>query len=145
MRETAAMEFFDGDDMGSSNEGGWPLTRRAALAGTAAGALALASAGLAGCSVAGADANDMSSADDGLTDEQKKVHNQIVATYDVEKQAAIKEQLDAEYASGDYDETAPFVKADPFGTDALSCYVRFATSRAGIISHQTLRDRARAH
>lgn len=53
MKETAAMEFFDGDDMESSSEGG--------------------------C-----------------------------------------------------DETAPFVKVDPFGTDTLSCYVRFATSRAGI-------------
>lgn len=139
------MEFFDGDDMGSSNEGGWPLTRRAALAGTAAGALALASAGLAGCSTAGADANDMSNADDGLTDEQKIVHNQIIATYNVEKQAAIKDQLDAEYAAGDYDETAPFIKADPFGTDTLSCYVRFAISRAGITLRQTPRDRARAH
>lgn len=130
------MELFDGDDMGLSNEGGWPLTRRAALAGTAAGALALASAGLAGCSAAGADANDMSNADDGLTDEQKKVHNQIVATYNVEKQAAIKEQLDAEYAAGGYDETAPFVKADPFGTDTLSCYVRFATTDLVAVTYE---------
>lgn len=104
-----------------------------------------ASAGLAGCSAAGADANDTSNADDGLTDEQKKLHNQIVATYNVEKQTAIKEQLDAECAAGGYDETAPFVKADPFGTNILSCYVRFATSRAGITSHRTPRDRARAH
>ena len=130
------MEFFDGDDIGSSNEGGWSLTRRAALAGTAAGALALASAGLAGCSAAGADANDMSSADDGLTDEQKKVHNQIIATYNVEKQAAIKEQLDADYAAGGYDETAPFVKADPFGTDTLSCYVRFATTDLVAVTYE---------
>ena len=130
------MELFDGDDMGSSNEGGWPLTRRAALAGTAAGALALASAGLAGCSAAGADANDMSNADDGLTDEQKKVHNQIIATYNVEKQAVIKEQLDADYAAGGYDETAPFVKADPFGTDTLSCYVRFATTDLVAVTYE---------
>lgn len=130
------MEFFYGDDMGSSSEGGWPLTRRAALAGTAVGALALASAGLAGCSAAGADANDMSNADDGLTDEQKKVYNQIVATYNVEKQAAIKEQLDAEYAAGSFDETAPFVKTDPFGTDTLSCYVRFATADPVTVSYK---------
>lgn len=107
------MESFNGDDMGSSSEGGWPLTRRAALAGTAAGALALASAGLAGCSAAGADVNDMSNADDGLTDEQKKVHKQIVATYNVEKQAAIKEQL-----------------------DALSCYVRFATTDLVAVTYE---------
>lgn len=130
------MEFFDGDDMGSSNEGGWPLTRRAALAGMAAGTLALTNAGLAGCSAAGADTNDMSNADDGLTDEQKKIYNQIVATYDVEKQAAIKKQLDAEYAAGDYDETAPFVKTDPFGTDTLSCYVRFATTDPVAVTYE---------
>lgn len=130
------MTFFDGDDMGLSNEGGRLLTRRAALAGTAAGALALASAGLAGCSAAGADANDTSDADDELTDEQKIVHKQIVATYNVEKQAAIKEQLDAEYAAGGYDETAPYVKADPFGTDTLSCYVRFATTDPVAVSYE---------
>ena len=130
------MEFFDGDDMGWSNEGGWPLTRRAALAGAAAGALALASAGLAGCSAAGADANDTSNADNGLTDEQKKVHKQIVATYNVKKQAAIKDQLDADYAAGSFDETAPFVAQDPFGTDALSCYVRFATTDSVTVSYK---------
>ena len=130
------MTFFDGDDMGLSNEGGRLLTRRAALAGTAAGALVLASAGLAGCSAAGADANDTFDADDELTDEQKKVHEQIVATYNVEKQAAIKEKLDAEYAAGSYDETTPFVKADPFGTDTLSCYVRFATTDSVTVSYE---------
>ena len=130
------MTFFDGDDMGLSYEGGRLLTRRAALAGTAAGALALASAGLAGCSAAGADANDTSDADDELTDEQKIVHKQIVATYNVEKQAAIKEKLDAEYAAGSYDETTPFVKADPFGTDTLSCYVRFATTDPVAVSYE---------
>lgn len=130
------MEFFDGDDMGSSNEGGWPLTRRAVLAGTAAGTLALAGAGLAGCSAAGADASDASNADDELTDEQKKLHKQIVATYDVEKQTAIKERLDAEYAAGSYNESAPFVKADPFGTDTLSCYVRFATTDPVTVSYK---------
>lgn len=130
------MTFFDGDDMGLSNEGGRLLTRRAALAGTAAGALALASAGLAGCSAAGADANDTSDADDELTDEQKIVHKQIVAAYNVEKQAAIKEQLDADYAAGIYDETAPFVEADSFGTDTLSCYVRFATADPVTVSYE---------
>lgn len=45
---------------------------------------------------------------------------------------------------GGCDETAPFVKVDPFGTDTLSCYVRFATSRAGITSHRTPRGRVRA-
>lgn len=130
------MTFFDGDDMGLSNEGGRLLTRRAVLAGTAAGALALTSAGLAGCSAAGADASDTSNADTELTDEQKKIHKQIVATYNVEKQAAIKEQLDAEYAAGGYDETAPFVKTDPFGTDTLSCYVHFATTDPVAVSYE---------
>lgn len=130
------MTFFDGEDMGLSNEGGRLFSRRAALAGTAAGALALTSAGLAGCSAAGADANDASSTDNELTDEQKKVHKQIVATYNVEKQAAIKDKLDAEYAAGNYDETTPFVKADPFGTDTLSCYVRFATTGPVTVSYK---------
>ena len=109
-----------------------------------AGALALAGTGLMGCSVGGAGAGDASTASNELTDEQKKLHKQIVAIYNVEKQAAIKEQLDADYAAGNFDETAPFVKADPFGTDTLSCYVRFSTSRAGITSRQTPRDRVRA-
>ena len=130
------MEFFDGDDMGSSNEGGWPLTRRAALAGTAAGAFALVSAGLMGCSVAGAGASDASSADTELTDEQKKLHKQIVATYNVKKQSAIKDQLAADYAAGSFDETASFVKVDPFGTDTLSCYVRFATADPVAVSYK---------
>lgn len=130
------MAFFDGDDMGLSNEGGWSLTRRAALAGTAAGAWALVSAGLAGCSAAGADTSSASSADTELTDEQKKIHKQIVATYNAEKQAAIKEQLDADYAAGSFDETTPFVKADPFGTDTLSCYVRFATTDPVTVSYE---------
>lgn len=129
------MTFFDGDDSRVNSKTSRLLTRRAALTG-AAGALALAGAGLVGCSVAGADANDTPDADDELTDEQKKVHEQIVATYNVEKQAAIKEQLDAEYAAGGYDETAPFVKADPFGTDTLSCYVRFATTGPVTVSYE---------
>ena len=88
------------------------------------------------CSAAGTDASDTSNADTELTDEQKKIHKQIVATYNVEKQAAIKEQLDAKYAAGGYDETAPFVKADPFGTDTLSCYVRFATTDLVTVSYE---------
>lgn len=125
MRETT-VAFKDGNDMELSDKDSGLLTRRAALAG-AAGALALVGTGLMGCSAVSAGASDVSAASNELTDEQKKLHNQIVATYNVEKQAAIKEQLDAEYAAGDYDETAPFIKADPFGTDTLSCYVRFAT------------------
>ena len=129
------MTFFDGDDSRVNNKTSWLLTRRTALTG-AAGALALAGAGLVGCSVTGADASNSSSTDTELTDEQKKVHKQIVATYNVEKQAAIKEQLDAEYAAGSYDETTPFVKADPFGTDTLSCYVRFATADPVTVSYE---------
>lgn len=130
------MTFFDGDDSRVNSKTSWLLTRRAALAGTAAGALALTSAGLAGCSAAGTDASDTSNADTELTDEQKQIHKQIVATYNVEKQAAIKEQLDAKYAAGGYDETAPFVKADPFGTDTLSCYVRFAMADSVTVSYE---------
>ena len=129
------MTFFNGDDTGANSGKGWLLTRRAALAG-AAGALTLAGAGLTGCSVVGAGTSDASSTDDGLTDEQKKLHKQIVATYNVEKQAAIKEQLDAAYAAGSYDETVPFVKLDPFGTDTLSCYVRFATTDPVTVAYE---------
>ena len=129
------MTFFDGDDSRVNNKTSWLLTRRAALTG-AAGALALAGAGLVGCSVTGADASNSSSTDTELTDEQKKVHKQIAATYNVEKQAAIKDQLDAEYAADSYDETTPFVKADPFGTDTLSCYVRFATADPVTVSYE---------
>lgn len=130
------MAFKDGDGTGLDNEGSRLLTRRAALAGTAAGAWALVSAGLTGCSAAGADTNSASSADNELTDEQKKVHKQIVATYNVEKQAAIKEQIDADYAAGAYSETDPYVVADPFGTDTLSCYVRFATTDPVTVSYE---------
>ena len=130
------MAFKDGDGTGLDNKGSRLLTRRAALAGTAAGAWALVSAGLAGCSAAGADTSSASSADNELTDEQKKIHKQIVATYNVEKQAAIKEKLDAEYAAGSYDEADPFVKVDPFGTDTLSCYVRFATTDPVAVSYE---------
>ena len=136
MKETAAMIFFDGNDMRLGNEGGRLFSRRAALAGSAAGVLALAGTGLTGCSAAGAGANDASSTDNELTDEQKKVHKQIVATYNVEKQAAIKDKLDAEYAAGNYDEADPFVKVDPFGTDTLSCYVRFATTGPVTVSYK---------
>ena len=129
------MAFKDGDEMGLGNEGGRLFSRRAALAG-AAGILALAGTGLTGCSAAGAGANDASTTSDELTDEQKKLHKQIVATYNVEKQADIKEQLDAEYAAGDYSESAPFVEADPFGTDTLSCYVRFATTDPVTVSYE---------
>lgn len=129
------MTFFDGDDMGLSNEGGRLFSRRAALAG-AAGVLALAGAGLTGCSATGAGANDASAASDELTDEQKKVHKQIVATYNVEKQAAIKEKLDDDYAAGSYSESDPFVVQDPFSTDTLSCYVRFATTDPVAVSYE---------
>lgn len=126
MRETT-VAFKDGNDMELSDKDNRLLSRRVALAG-AAGALALAGTGLMGCSVGGTGSNDASTATNELTDEQKKLHKQIVATYDVEKQAAIKERLDAEYAAGGYSETTPFVAQDPFGTDTLSCYVRFATT-----------------
>ena len=130
------MAFKDGDDMGLDDEGSRLLTRRAALAGTTAGAWALVSAGLTGCSAAGADTSSASSTDNELTDEQKKVHKQIVATYNVEKQAAIKEQIDADYAAGAYSETDPYVVADLFGTDTLSCYVRFATTDPVTVSYE---------
>lgn len=129
------MAFKDGDDMGLDNECGRLFSRRAVLAG-ATGVLALAGTGLTGCSATGAGANDASAASDVLIDEQKKVHKQIVATYNVEKQTAIKEKLDAEYAAGSYDETTPFVKADPFGTDTLSCYVRFVTTDPVAVSYE---------
>lgn len=130
------MTFFNGDDMGLSNESGRLFSRRAALAGSAAGVLALTSVGLAGCSATGAGANDASAASDELTDEQKKVHKQIVATYNVKKQATIKEKLDDDYAAGSYSESDPFVVQDPFGTDTLSCYVRFATADPVTVSYK---------
>lgn len=139
----ATVAFKDGNDMELSDKGSGLLTRRAALAG-AAGALTLVGTGLMGCSAVSAGASDASAASNELTDEQKKLHNQIVASYDVEKHAAIKEQLDAECAADSYGETAPFVAQDTFGTGTLSCYVRFATSRVGITSHRTPRGRVRA-
>ena len=134
MKETT-VAFKDGNDKEMSDKDNRLFSRRAAFAG-AAGALAFAGAGLTGCSVGVAGAGDASAASNELTDEQKKLHNQIVATYDVKKQAVIKEPLDAEYAAGDYDETAPFVKADPFGTDTLSCYVRFATTDLVAVTYE---------
>ena len=129
------MAFKDGDEMGLGNEDGRLFSRRAALAG-AAGILAFAGTGLTGCSAAGAGANDASTTSDELTDEQKKLHKQIVATYNVEKQADIKEQLDADYAADSYSDAAPFVVQDPFGTDTLSCYVRFATTDPVTVSYE---------
>lgn len=129
------MAFKDGGEMGLGNEDGQLFSRRTALAG-AAGVLALAGTGLTGCSAAGAGANDTSTTSDELTDEQKKLHKQIVATYDVEKQADIKEQLDADYAADSYSDAAPFVVQDPFGTDTLSCYVRFASTDSVTVSYE---------
>lgn len=134
MRETT-VAFKDGNDMELSDKDNRLLSRRVALAG-AAGALALAGTGLTGCSVGGTGSNDASTASNELTDEQKKLHKQILATYDVEKQAAIKDQLDADYAAGSFDDTAPFVKADPLGTDTLSCYMRFATADPVTVSYK---------
>lgn len=134
MKETT-VAFKDGNDLKLRDKDGRLFSRRAALAG-AAGALALAGTELMGCSAFGVSANDASTASNELTDEQKKLHKQIVATYDVEKQAAIKERLDAEYVAGGYDETAPFVAQDPFGTDILSCYVRFATVDPVTVSYK---------
>ena len=128
------MVFKDGNDMELSDKDSRLFSRRAALAG-AAGALALAGTGLMGCSVGGAGTGGASSASNELTDGQKKLHKQIVAVYDVEKQTAIKERLDAEYAAGGYSEAAPFVAQDPFGTDTLSCYVRFATTDSVTVSY----------
>lgn len=129
------MVFKDGNDMELSDKDNRLFSRRAALAG-AAGALAFAGTGLMGCSVGGAGSNDASTASSELTDEQKKLHKQIVATYNVKKQVAIKDQLAADYAAGSFDETAPFVKVDPFGTDTLSCYVRFATTDSVTVSYK---------
>ena len=81
MRETT-VAFKDGNDMELSDKDNRLLSRRVALAG-AAGALALAGTGLMGCSVGGTGSNDASTATNELTDEQKKLHKQIVATYDV--------------------------------------------------------------
>ena len=134
MRKTTVV-FKDGNDMELSDKDIRLFSRRAALAG-AAGALALAGTGLTGCSVGGAGTGAASTASNELTDEQKKLHKQILATYDVEKQAAIKDQLDADYAAGSFDDTAPFVKADPLGTDTLSCYVRFATADPVAVTYE---------
>lgn len=129
------MAFMDGNDMGLGREGSRLFSRRTALTG-AAGVLALAGTGLMGCSVGEAGTGAASTASNERADEQKKLYKQIVATYDVEKQAAIKERLDAEYAVGDYNETTPFIAQDPFGTDTLGCYVRFATADPVTISYK---------
>lgn len=129
------MAFKDGNDMELSDKDGRLFSRRTALTG-AAGVLALAGTGLMGCSVGEAGTGAASTASNERADEQKKLYKQIVATYDVEKQAAIKERLDAEYAAGDYNETTPFIAQDPFGTDTLGCYVRFATADPVTISYK---------
>lgn len=111
------------------------VSRRALCAGTLA---AFAGLGATGCPAASASSG--SSGDSGSSSEmtaaQKKLHKQFVATYNVEKQATLKEQLDKEYSAGSYTEDAPYVVADPFGTDTLSCYVRFETADAVTVSYR---------
>lgn len=121
--------------VGDGASGGM-VSRRALCAGTLA---AFAGLGLTACSTASASGSDSAQDDtksDGLTDEQKKLHKQFVATYDVEKQAKIRKRLDEEYSAGTFDESSPYVVADPFGTDTLSCYVRFATADAVTVSYK---------
>lgn len=110
------------------------VSRRALCAGTLA---AFASLGAAGCSAASAssESSEDASASGEMTSAQKKLHKQFVATYNVVKQAAVKEQLDREYSAGSYTEDAPYVVADPFGTDTLSCYVRFETADAVTVAY----------
>ena len=110
------------------------VSRRAVCTGAVAAAACL---GTATAAFADDSASDSTGATtDGLNKKQKKVHEQFIATYNVEKQAAIKEKLDKKYAKGTYDEESPLVEVDPFGTNTLSCYVRFATSDAVKVSYK---------
>ena len=108
------------------------LSRRSFCAGTFAAASALSlAAGPAAWAEAKADATD----DSALTAAQEKLKKKAAATYDVDKQAKVRAKLDAAYAKGAHDENDPYVVADPFATDTLSCYVRFATKDAVSVSY----------
>ena len=114
------------------------VTRRSFCASVLA---AVSAAGTVACSSnAAAASNDgssnSSSKSTGLTAKQKKLHKQFVATYNPQKQAKIYQCLQDDYAAGAFDEKSPFVVSDPFGTDALSCYVRFATSDKATVSYR---------
>ena len=118
------------------------ISRRAVIAGAVAavaaigGGVAVAHAKSAASSGAASGASDGSATTSSeLTSEQKVLLKQFKANYDAEAQAAIKQKLDAKYAAGTYDDVNPYVVSDPFGTDTLSCYVRFATADAVRVSY----------
>lgn len=120
---------------------GHGISRRAVIAGAVA-AMAAIGGGVAVAHAKGSASSADSGASDGsatasgkLTEAQKALLKEFKATYDVDKQAAIKQKLDGEYAAGTYSDTKPYVVADPFGTDTLSCYVRFTTADAVTVSY----------
>lgn len=117
-----------------------PLSRRT-LVGAAVSATALVG-GAAAARALGSRASAGKAASDGfatttgeLTRAQKKLLAEFKATYDVESQAKIKSALDDEYAKAPHGEDNPFAKVDPFGTNTLSCYVRFSTKDAVTLSY----------
>ena len=115
------------------------VTRRSLCAAALA---AITVAGTAACSTgAAADSGDGTSSDGSsnstdLTAKQRKFRKQFVATYDVEKQAKVYQRLQDDYADGTHDEEHPYVVSDPFGTDTLSCYVRFETADAVTVAYR---------
>ncbi len=83
-----------------------------------------------------------SSSSDELTSEQKKLHEQFVATYNVKNQAKIRAKLDKKYKADSYDEENPLVEVDPFGTNTLSCYIRFASDVPVKVSYRVKASKA---
>ena len=118
------------------------ISRRAVIAGAVAAVAAIGGGVAVAHAKGSASSGSTSSASDGsatasseLTDDEKALLKQFKAIYNVEDQVAIKQKIDEEYTAGTYDDASPYVVANPFGTDTLSCYVRFATTDAVTVSY----------
>lgn len=133
-KEAAAETSIEPGARRGGNLAGRAFSRRSVCAG-AMGVAALAAAGL-GCSSTQGGSSSSSDSSTELTDAQKKIREEITnTTYNVEEQAKLRAKLDKEYAGATHDENDPFVKVDPFGTNTLSCYVRFTTEDAVRVSY----------
>ena len=135
-QQTETGETKDRNQTTEEAKSGRGVSRRAVCAGVVGVAAVAAVAGIAYKNSQGSgSSDDSSSSKTELTDVQKKIHEEIIATYNVENQAKVREELDAEYAKKAHGESDPFVKVDPFGTNTLSAYVRFTTEDAVRVSY----------
>lgn len=71
----------------------------------------------------------------GLSKAQQKVQKQIEASYDVQKQQEIAEELDAKKAAKEYTFGDMLMEYNPFGTNTQSLYVYFETEEPVNISY----------